>query len=231
MQLYGAAKTVIAPATRGIWPLREEGLHHIPAQGPVILASNHLSNIDPLFIAVAVPRQVTFIAKRELFAEGNLAQRAFTGALRAIGQLSVDRNPGQSSQEAMDQSLKVLSNGAAFGIFPEGTRSPDGRLYRGQTGMAWLALASGAPVVPVALAGTNRIMAHGRKVPALRRIGLRAGPPVDLSAWIGEQDKARSRRAATDAVMAAIQRLSGQRSVARYAASVKAELGSGKGRR
>ncbi|QBI54576.1 lysophospholipid acyltransferase family protein [Streptomonospora litoralis] len=228
MQLYGAAKTVIAPVTRGIWPLRKEGLHHIPAEGPVILAANHLSNIDPLFIGVAVPRQVTFIAKRELFAEGNVAQRTFTRALRAIGQLSVDRSPGQSSREAMEQSLKILGNGAAFGIFPEGTRSPDGRLYRGQTGLAWLALASGAPVVPLALAGTDRILPHGRRIPALRRIGIRVGPPVDLSPWFGEEGKARSRRAATDAVMAAIQRLSGQEPVPRFAASVKAELGSGK---
>ncbi|GAA1770821.1 MULTISPECIES: lysophospholipid acyltransferase family protein [Streptomonospora] len=227
MELYAAAKSVIAPTARAIWPLREEGLHHIPAHGPVILASNHLSNIDPLFIGVAVPRQVTFIAKRELFAEGNAAQRTFTRALRAIGQLSVDRTPGQSSQEAMEQSLKFLGNGAAFGIFPEGTRSPDGRLYRGQTGMAWLALASGAPVVPLALAGTDRIMPHGSRVPALRRIGIRVGPPVDLSPWLGDEGKARARRAATDAVMAAIQRLSGQRSVPRYAASVKAELGKG----
>nr|WP_255430191.1 lysophospholipid acyltransferase family protein [Streptomonospora sp. PA3] len=226
--MYAAAKTVIAPTTRGIWPLQEEGLHHIPAEGPVILASNHLSNIDPLFIGVAVPRQVTFIAKRELFAEGNLAQRTFTRALRAIGQLSVDRRPGQSSKEAMEQSLKILGNGAAFGIFPEGTRSPDGRLYRGQTGIAWLALASGAPVVPVALAGTDRILPRGRRVPALRRIGIRVGPPVDLAPWLGEEGRARSRRAATDAVMAAIQRLSGQEAVPRFAASVKAEPDSGK---
>ncbi|GAA4901570.1 lysophospholipid acyltransferase family protein [Streptomonospora salina] len=227
MELYAAAKTVIAPAARAAWPLHTEGMHNIPAEGPVILASNHLSNIDPLFIGVAVPRQVTFIAKRELFAEGNAAQRTFARALRAIGQLAVDRSPGQTSQAAMEESRKVLGGGAAFGIFPEGTRSPDGRLYRGQTGIAWLALASGAPVVPLALAGTDRILPRGRRVPALRRIGIRVGPPVDLSPWIGEQGKARSRRAATDAVMAAVRGLSGQAQVPRYAASVKAELDRG----
>ncbi|MDA0567882.1 1-acyl-sn-glycerol-3-phosphate acyltransferase [Streptomonospora sp. S1-112] len=224
MELYGAAKTVIAPITRGIWPLHTEGLHHIPAEGPVILAANHLSNIDPLFIGVAVPRPVTFIAKQELFAEANLPQRLFARALRAIGQLSVDRRPGQGSQEAMEHSLKALAEGAVFGIFPEGSRSPDGRLHRGQTGLAWLALTSGAPVVPLALAGTNRILPRGRRVPRLCRVGIRVGPPVDLSPWAGEAGRARSRRAATDAVMAAIQRLSGQRQVGRYAASVKAEL-------
>lgn len=191
----------------------------------MILASNHLSNIDPLFLGVVVPRQVLFIAKQELFAEGNPAQRAFARALRAIGQLSVDRRPGQSSQEAMDNSLKVLAEGNVFGIFPEGTRSPDGRLHRGQTGLAWLALTSGAPVVPTALSGTQRILPRGRRVPSFRRIGIRFGPPVDLSAWAGQADRARARRAATDAIMADIQRLSGQEQVPRFAASVKAELG------
>ncbi|MDA8370297.1 MAG: lysophospholipid acyltransferase family protein [Nocardiopsaceae bacterium] len=224
MFVYEAAKTVIAPVTRGLWPLRVEGAQHVPARGPVILAANHLSNIDPLFIAVALPRPVIFIAKQELFAEGNLAQRAFTRALRLIGQMSVDRRPGQSSQEAMEHSLSVLKDGSVFGIFPEGTRSPDGRLYRGQTGLAWLALTAEVPVVPVALAGTDRILPRGRRVPAFRRIGVRFGPPVDLSPWAGEAAKARSRRSATDTIMAAIQRLSGQEQVPRFAASVKAEL-------
>lgn len=223
LSLYGAAKTVIAPATRAVWPVRVEGVGHIPEQGPVILASNHLALIDPLFIGVAVPRQVIFIAKQELFAEGNLAQRTFTRALRAIGQLSIDRRPGQSSREAMEESRTVLSEGNVFGIFPEGTRSPDGRLHRGQTGISWLALMSGAPVVPVALAGTDRILPPGRRVPVFRRVGVRFGPPVDLSPWAGEQDRARSRRAATDAIMGAIQRLSGQEQVPRFAASVKEE--------
>ncbi|CAM4049110.1 lysophospholipid acyltransferase family protein [Nocardiopsis rhodophaea] len=225
MSLYGIAKTVIAPVTRAIWPIRVEGAEHVPAHGPVILASNHLSNLDPLFIGVAMRRPVTFIAKRELFAQGNIAQRAFAGALRAIGQLSVDRRPGQSSQEAMENSLRVLEGGCAFGIFPEGTRSPDGRLYKGQTGLAWLALRSGVPVIPIALIGTDRIKPRGRGLPAFfRRVAVRCGPPVDLSAWAEEHGKARSRRAATDAIMAAIQELSGQETVAKYASSVKAEL-------
>ncbi|ASU86225.1 1-acyl-sn-glycerol-3-phosphate acyltransferase [Nocardiopsis gilva YIM 90087] len=225
MSLYGIAKAVIAPVTRAMWPIRVEGTEHIPARGPVILASNHVSNLDPLFIGVAVRRPVTFIAKQELFAQGNVAQRAFARALRAIGQLSVDRRPGQSSQEAMENSLRVLEGGSAFGIFPEGTRSPDGRLYKGQTGLAWLALLSGVPVVPVSLIGTDRIKPRGRRLPSFfRRVEMRCGPPVDLSAWAEEHDKARSRRAATDAIMAAIQGLSGQETVARYAGSVKAEL-------
>lgn len=224
MSLYGAAKTVIAPASRLVWPQRVEGVHNVPRHGPTILAVNHLALIDPLFVGVACPRPVRFIAKQELFDEGTLPRRMFTRALRAIGQLSVDRRPGQSAQEAMDNSLKVLESGEVFGIFPEGTRSPDGRLYRGQTGLAWLALTTGAPVVPVALAGTDRILPPGRKVPSLNRVGVRFGEPVDLSAWHGQAHKARPRRAATDAIMDAIAKLSGQEQVPRFAASVKAEL-------
>ncbi|WP_285734919.1 lysophospholipid acyltransferase family protein [Nocardiopsis sp. ATB16-24] len=224
MSLYGAAKTVIAPASRLMWPQRVEGVHNVPRHGPTILAVNHLALIDPLFVGVACPRPVRFIAKQELFDEGTLPRRMFTRALRAIGQLSVDRRPGQSAQEAMDNSLKVLESGEVFGIFPEGTRSPDGRLYRGQTGLAWLALTTGAPVVPVALAGTDRILPPGRKVPSLNRVGVRFGEPVDLSAWHGQAHKARPRRAATDAIMDAIAKLSGQEQVPRFAASVKAEL-------
>ncbi|MFD6950422.1 glycerol acyltransferase [Nocardiopsis sp. TSRI0078] len=227
MSLYGAAKTVIAPATRVVWPQRVEGVHNVPAHGPLILAVNHLALIDPLFIGVACPRPVRFIAKQELFDEGTLPRRLFSRALRAIGQLSVDRRPGQSAQEAMDNSLAVLESGEVFGIFPEGTRSPDGRLYRGQTGLAWLALTTGAPVVPVALAGTERILPPGRKVPSLNRVGVRFGEAVDLSPWRGRAHMARPRREATDAIMDAIAKLSGQEQVPRFAASVKAELDQG----
>ncbi|WP_087101920.1 1-acyl-sn-glycerol-3-phosphate acyltransferase [Nocardiopsis sp. JB363] len=224
MSLYGAARSVVAPASRMAWPQRVEGVHHVPASGPVILAVNHLSLIDPLFVGVACPRQVRFIAKQELFDESTLVKKAFARALRALGPLSVDRRPGQSSQEAMDNSLAVLESGEVFGIFPEGTRSPDGRLHKGQTGLAWLALTTGAPVVPVALAGTGRILPPGRKVPSFNRVGIRFGEPVDLSPWRDKAHKAKPRREATDAIMDAIAKLSGQRQVARFAASVKAEL-------
>jgi 1-acyl-sn-glycerol-3-phosphate acyltransferase len=225
--LYGAAKVVVAPASRLVWPQRVEGAHHVPRRGPVILAANHLALIDPLFIGVACPRQVRFIAKQELFDDTTLPKRALTALLRSFGQLAVDRRPGQSAQEAMDNSLAVLESGEVFGIFPEGTRSPDGRLYRGQTGLAWLALTSAAPVVPVALAGTERILPPGRRVPSLNRVGVRFGAPVDLSPWKGQAHKARPRREATDAIMAAIAGLSGQEQVPRFAASVKAELEQG----
>lgn len=223
VSLYRAAKFVAAPTSRLAWPQSVEGVHHVPRQGPVILAANHLALIDPLFIGVACPRTVRFIAKQELFDEGNLPKRAVAGLLRALGPLTVDRRPGQSSREAMDNSLNVLHNGEVFGIFPEGTRSPDGRLHRGQTGIAWLALTADVPVVPLALAGTDRILPPGRSIPSFNRVGVRFGPAVDLSPWEGQANKARPRREATDAIMAAIAKLSGQEQVPRYAASVKAE--------
>ncbi|WP_026119762.1 lysophospholipid acyltransferase family protein [Nocardiopsis ganjiahuensis] len=224
MSLYGAAKAVVAPASRVLWPQRVEGAHHVPAQGPVILAANHLSIIDPLFIGVACPRPVRFIAKKELFDESTLVKRMVSRTLRALGPVSVDRRPGQSSQEAMDNSVEVINGGEVFGIFPEGTRSPDGHLYKGQTGLAWLALSTGAPVVPVALTGTGRILPPGRKIPSFNRVGVSFGEPVDLSPWTGRADKAKPRREATDAIMDAIAKLSGQDQIARYAASVKAEI-------
>ncbi|QVQ54653.1 1-acyl-sn-glycerol-3-phosphate acyltransferase [Spiractinospora alimapuensis] len=220
MDLYMAARGVIAPTARTLWPLRVEGLHHVPRTGPVILASNHLALIDPLFIGVVVPRQIIFVAKKELFSERTLPQRAFTRALRAIGQVPVDRSAGYR-QDAMQASLDFLNSGAAFGIFPEGTRSPDGRLYRGRTGLAWLALTSQAPVIPIALSGTPHILPPGRRIPRFNRIGMRFGPPVDLSAWEGQGERARARRAATNEIMSSIQRLSGQTMVDRYASDVK----------
>lgn len=224
MSMYGAAKAVVAPASRMAWPQQVEGAHHVPRSGPAILAANHLALIDPLFIGVACPRPVRFIAKQELFDESTLVKKTVARALRALGPLAVDRRPGQSAQEAMDNSLDVLESGEVFGIFPEGTRSPDGRLHKGQTGLAWLALTTDAPVVPVALAGTERILPPGRKVPSFNRVGVRFGEPVDLSPWKGQAHKARPRREATDAIMAAIAKLSGQEQVPRFAASVKADL-------
>lgn len=224
MSLYGPAKFVVAPATRFAWPMQVEGAHHVPQEGPVILAANHLALIDPLFIGVACPRPVRFIAKQELFDESTVVKKAVSRVLRALGPVAVDRRPGQSAQEAMDNSLSVLRSGEVFGIFPEGTRSPDGRLYKGQTGLAWLALTTGAPVVPLALAGTERILPPGRRIPSFNRVGVRFGSPVDLSPWKGRAHKARPRREATDAIMAAIAKLSGQEQVPRFAASVKAEL-------
>lgn len=224
MSLYGPAKVVVAPATRLMWPLRVEGAHHVPQEGPVILAANHLALIDPLFIGVACPRPVRFIAKQELFDESTMVKKTVSRVLRALGPVAVDRRPGQSAQEAMDNSLSLLEGGEVFGIFPEGTRSPDGRLYKGQTGPAWLALTTGAPVVPLALTGTERILPPGRKIPSFSQVRVRFGAPVDLSPWKGQAHKARPRREATDAIMSAIADLSGQEQVLRFAASVKAEL-------
>ncbi|MDS1269168.1 lysophospholipid acyltransferase family protein [Lipingzhangella sp. LS1_29] len=227
MSLYSAAKVVVKPTTQLLWQPRVEGVHHVPRQGPVILASNHLSLLDPLFIGVAAPRECIFVAKQELFAGSTLPRRTVTTVLRALGQLPVDRRPGAGARAAMDSSLNVLNDRRVLVVFPEGSRSPDGRLHRGHTGLAWLALTAQAPVVPVALAATQHILPDGRFVPRLNRVGVRFGPAVDLSAWAGQAGRARARREATDTIMTAIQRLSNQEQVPRYAASVKAEVEAG----
>ncbi|WP_106247044.1 lysophospholipid acyltransferase family protein [Allonocardiopsis opalescens] len=215
--MYTAARAVLRPLVWLLWKPRVSGREHVPAHGAAILAGNHLSLLDPLFAGVALPRRLTFVTKAEFFAGGNPAQRAVAWFLRAIGQLSISRGAGRGASDALADSLAVLKDGELFGIYPEGTRSRDGRLYRGRTGIAYLALTAGVPVVPMAVVGTDRIVRRGRILPSLHRVGVRFGPPVDLSAWAGQADKARARRAATDAIMDAIGALSGQERAPGYA--------------
>ncbi|WP_326999941.1 1-acyl-sn-glycerol-3-phosphate acyltransferase [Dactylosporangium sp. NBC_01737] len=181
---------------------RVEGLHHVPRRGAVIIAGNHLSFYDSVVIPLVVPRRVVFLAKAEYFERGRLRRWWF----RASGAVPVRRGDGPAAREALDTALDVLAGGRAFGIYPEGTRSRDGRLYRGRTGVAWLALTAGVPVVPVALAGTGGL-------PGRERITVRFGAPLHLTGAPGD---ARDRRAATDEIMDAIGALSGQQRVPRY---------------
>ncbi|MEV4141515.1 lysophospholipid acyltransferase family protein [Dactylosporangium sp. NPDC049742] len=181
---------------------RVEGLHHVPGRGAVIVAANHLSFYDSVVIPLVVPRRVVFLAKAEYFERGRLRRWWF----RATGAVPVRRGDGRAAQGALDAAVEVLAGGGAFGIYPEGTRSRDGRLYRGRTGVAWLALTTGAPVVPVALAGTGAL-------PRRTRITVRFGEPLHCTGLPGDP---RARRAATDEIMAAIGALSGQDRADRY---------------
>jgi 1-acyl-sn-glycerol-3-phosphate acyltransferase len=181
---------------------RVEGLHHVPRRGAVIIAANHLSFYDSVVIPLVVPRRVVFLAKAEYFERGLLRRWWF----RATGAVPVRRGDGPAAREALDAALDVLAAGRAFGIYPEGTRSRDGRLYRGRTGVAWLALTAGVPVVPVCLAGTGGL-------PGRARVTVRFGPPLRLT---GLAAAARDRRAGTDEIMDAIGALSEQERVARY---------------
>lgn len=210
--LYRLTKSVSAPFLHLLWPTTVTGAEHVPGSGPAILASNHLSVLDSTFLPLVLPRQVRFVAKAEYFT-GNPITAAW---MRATGQISIDRQSPTAAQDMLEAAARVLKDGELFGIYPEGTRSPDGRLYRGKVGVAWLALATGAPVVPVAMSGTDRVLPIGASVPALGRVGVRIGGPLTFT---GSQNSARDRRRVTDEIMAAIRELSGQEYVASYAPS------------
>lgn len=208
--LYRASRLVVRPTALAIYRPTILGAGHVPRRGAVILASNHLSFIDSLVIPIAAPRQVTFLAKAEYF-----TGRGVSGAVRRLwmqtmGMISVDRDQAGSAQASLDAALGVLQAGGAFGIYPEGTRSRDGRLYRGHTGVAWLALTAGAPVVPVALAGTEEIQPIGSVLPRMGKVTVRFGPPLSFVDRYAGVPAGRARREVTDQVMAAIADLSGQ---------------------
>ncbi|MGB3443642.1 MAG: lysophospholipid acyltransferase family protein [Actinophytocola sp.] len=195
--------------------IRVEGREHLPRTGAVVLASNHLSFIDSVVIRLAAPRRVTFLAKDEYFTGRGLRGRLVRWFFTAVGSVPVSRGSHRAAQAALDTAREVLDGGNVFGIYPEGTRSLDGKLYRGRTGVAWLALATGAPVVPVALAGTERLQPVGKRVPRPHRVTVRFGPPMT---FLGDPKSARARRAVTDEVMLAIGELSGQERADRFAA-------------
>jgi len=215
--LYQLTKIVTGPFLHLLWRPRIEGAEHVPASGPAILASNHLSIADSTFLPLMLPRKVSFVAKAEYFT-GNPLTAMY---MRATGQIAVDRDSASAARSVLEAAAELLRRGELFGIYPEGTRSPDGRLYKGKIGVAWLALTTGAPVLPVAMIGTDRVLPPGRTIPRLGRIGVRIGEPMYFT---GDPNDARTRRDVTDQVMRAIQKLSGQEYVPMYASSVKARM-------
>ncbi|HEV7627440.1 MAG TPA: lysophospholipid acyltransferase family protein [Streptomyces sp.] len=203
-----------------------EGLEHVPEGGPAILASNHLSFSDSFFLPAVLDRKVTFIAKAEYFTSPGVKGKLTAAFFKGVGQLPVDRSGARGAGEAAIQSgLEVLSQGELFGIYPEGTRSPDGRLYRGKPGgLARVALRSGAPVLPVAMIDTEKIQPPGQVVPKLMRPGIRIGRPLDFSRYQGMENDRFIQRALTDEVMYEIMKLSGQEYVDMYATAAKRQL-------
>lgn len=195
--------------------IRVEGREHVPALGPVILASNHLSFIDSVVTRFAAPRRVTFLTKAEYFTGRGLRGRLTRWFFTVAGSVPVTRGQHRAATAALETALEVLADGNVFGIYPEGTRSLDGRLYRGRTGVAWLALTSGAPVVPVALHGTDRLQPVGKRLPRPHRVTVRFGQPLRFT---GDPSSARTRRVVTNEVMRAIGELSGQERADRFAA-------------
>lgn len=213
--LYTLTRKTMSPLARLIYRPDIEGLENIPRQGPLLLASNHLSFVDSLVIPLATPRRVCFLAKAEYFTgrgiRGSLNRTMFT----AVGAVPIQRGTAGAAQKALDAAMAILQDGLAFGIYPEGTRSRDGRLYRGRTGVAWLALAAKCPVVPVGLTGTQDIQPIDSRIPRIRKITIRFGRPMDFG-YLQGATPGPARREATDAVMAAIQALTGQEAVGHY---------------
>jgi 1-acyl-sn-glycerol-3-phosphate acyltransferase len=203
------ARLTAAPLARALFRPRVIGRHNVPKRGPLIIASNHLSFIDSIAIPLVSPRRVRFLAKSSYFDgsgfRGSMQRTFFT----AVGAIPVVRGAGSAAQAALEQSRQIIESGEAFALYPEGTRSLDGRLYKGRTGAAWLALTTGAPVVPVGLKGTNEFLPVGAKVPRRVRVTIEFGKPLDLT-HLGSAESGKARRLATDAIMAAIKELSGQ---------------------
>ncbi len=221
---YRASRAVAGPFLHVLWRPDVTGLEHIPETGGGLLASNHLSIVDSIFLPLVVSRPVTFAAKSEYFTGTRLIDRLTATYMRATNQLSVDRAGARAAQAMLDAALERVNGGALFGIYPEGTRSPDGRLYRGRTGIGWLALQSGVPVIPVAMVGTDRVLPPGSTVPKLHKIQIKIGAPLTFEALREEGNGARQRRKVTDSVMESIQKLSGQEYVPVYASVRKDEI-------
>lgn len=217
---------LIGPFLRLLCRPTIEGAEHVPVQGGAILASNHLAVADSFFLPLLLPRKVTFLAKREYFTApglfGRLKKMFFTG----MGQVPVDRSGGSAAMAAMDTSVRLLREGHLLGIYPEGTRSPDGRLYKGKTGVARMALKAGVPVVPVAMIGTDQVNPIGSTIWRPRRVHVKIGTPLEFSRYGGMAGDRFIERAMTDELMYGLMELSGQDYVDVYAASVKEQAAS-----
>jgi len=217
---------VVGPLLLAIFRPWVVGLEKVPKEGAVVLASNHLSFIDSIFLPLVVDRPVIFLAKSEYFTGKGLKGWATRVFFQAAGQLPIDRSGGKASEAALETGLRVLNEGSILGIYPEGTRSPDGKLYRGRTGVARMVLESGAPVIPVAMIGTKEVMPIGQRLPNVRRIGIIFGDPLDFSRFQGLEGDRFVLRSVTDELIHHLRTLSEQEYVDVYASSVKEQRAS-----
>jgi 1-acyl-sn-glycerol-3-phosphate acyltransferase len=221
---YQFSRVVIGPILHLLGRPRVTGLENVPASGPAILASNHLSVIDSMYLPLMIPRPVVFPAKAEYFSARGPLGRMWAGYLRSTNQLEMQRGEARAAQATLEAAADILRMGDLFGFYPEGTRSPDGRLYRGRAGLGWLTLNTGAPVIPVAMVGTRKMLPPGAALPRPTRVEVRIGKPIEFGHLTGEPP-AKARRVIADEVMHAIGDLSGQEYVHEYASDVKARLG------
>ncbi len=222
--LYRMIHTALPPVISAVYRPWTEGLEHIPKRGPAILASNHLSFLDHFFLPAYVQRPIFFLGKSDYFS--GWKRHFFEG----VGVMPVARQGGDAGETSLAKGQEILDSGRLLGIYPEGTRSPDGRLYRGKTGPVRLALRTGAPVLPVAMIGMFEVLPPGAKLPKIRRVGVRIGQPLDFSRYRGRDTDRFVLRSATDELMYELMILSGQEYVDEYAAKVKSGevmIGSG----
>ncbi|MEV7679828.1 lysophospholipid acyltransferase family protein [Streptomyces sp. NPDC088341] len=223
MFYYVLKYVLLGPLLRLLFRPRIEGLEHIPAEGPAIIAGNHLSFSDHFLMPAILKRRITFLAKAEYFTGPGLKGRLTAFFFRGAGQIPVDRSGKEAGKAAIREGLGVLAKDELLGIYPEGTRSHDGRLYKGKVGVAVMAIRGQVPVVPCAMVGTFEIQPPGQVVPRIRRVTIRFGEPLEFARYAGLENQKAAVRAVTDEIMYAILGLSGQEYVDRYAADVKAE--------
>jgi 1-acyl-sn-glycerol-3-phosphate acyltransferase len=229
----------VAPLVKLFFHPRVTGLENIPDTGPALLVSNHLAFCDSIFLPVAVPRQIIFPAKSEYFTAPGLKGKLVATFFRSVGQIPIDRSGGRASLAALNIGLHILKKGELFGIYPEGTRSPDGRLYKGKTGVARMAIVAGVPVIPVAMIDTEKLQPpgtlwpnwfyreKGRLLPRLLRPGVAIGKPLDFSRYEGMERDRFVLRSVTDEIMYALMELSGQEYVDMYADKAKELIKAG----
>ena len=218
---YTFLKSFLTPILMVLFRPKVSGLRNVPNVGPVIIASNHLSFSDSIFMPLVVPRKVTFMAKSEYFTSPGLKGFIKKLTFQALGQVPVDRSGGRRSEAAIRTGLNLLEVGQCIGIYPEGTRSPDGKLYKGRTGIARMAIDSGAPIVPVAMFNTAEIQPTGQIVPKVRRVEMVFGEPMYFQ---GDSSDLAHLRKVTDEIMQGIQKISGQEYVGIYASDAKAQI-------
>ena len=221
-------KIFLGPILKVLFRPWTKGLDNVPTDGPAVLASNHLSFSDSIFMPLMVPRPVVFLAKSEYFSGRGIKGRLTAAFFKLTNQLPMDRSGGAASANSLQTGIDVLNAGGLLGIYPEGTRSPDGRLYRGKVGVAKLVLTANVPVIPVAMIGTDKVQPIGRRIPNIRRLGVIFGEPMDFSRYQGMQDDRFVQRSVTDEIMYELMRLSGQEYVDAYASTVKDKLAAEK---
>jgi 1-acyl-sn-glycerol-3-phosphate acyltransferase len=234
--LYGLLKRgLLGPAVHVVFRPRAEGAEHIPDSGPVLLVANHQSFSDSIFMPLLTPRPVKFLAKAEYFTGAGVKGRLSAGFFKGVGSVPIDRAGAKAADAALSTALRLLEQDQIVGLYPEGTRSPDGRLYKGRTGAARIALTAGCPVLPCAISGTDQVQPTGKLIPRVHPVTVTFGPPLDFSRYAdglwdavrGTDDEHTVLRAVTDEIMHALMTMTGHEYVDRYASDVKKDKDGG----